>query len=358
MTVVIAIIIFGVIIALHEFGHFFTAKLFNIKVLEFSVGMGPAIFKKQRGETLYSLRLLPIGGFCAFDGEDSESDDERSFSNTAPWKQIIVLVAGAAMNIILGFILVVIVTAMNGNRPDENGVRPEDYIVSTTVGQFYENAKSEQTGLRVDDTIVEVNGVRVYVDGDVSYQFARDEDGVFSMKVIRNGVEVELENVAFDMIKNEDGTQRIVIDFMVRPIKKTFATVLEYSFKKSAYISRVVLMSLYDVIIGKYPVNQLSGPVGVVSVIGSVIVPEADFVQNLITILNVAAFITINIGIVNILPLPSLDGGRIVFRVIELVSRKKIPLSIESKIHFVGLALLMILMVFATYNDIVNFILK
>lgn len=357
MTILLAILIFGVIIAIHELGHFGFAKLFKIKVDEFAIGMGPAIFKKQKGETLYTLRALPIGGFCAFEGEDESSDSPRSFNNAAIWKKIIILAAGGIMNLILGFILVVLVTSLNGNRPDENGVRPEHYITSTTIGRFYPDAMSEKTGLQVGDTIIAVNGMKVYVDGDVSYQFARDTDGVFDMTVLRGGVKVDLEDVTFDLIQNEDGSQRIIIDFLVEPIKKTPKTVLEYSVKKTVYISRVVIMSFIDLVAGRYPINDMSGPVGVVSVIGSVIVEEADFLENFITVVNLAALITINIGIFNLLPFPALDGGRIVLRIVEGVIRRKIKPEIESKIHFIGFALLMVLMVFATYNDIVNFIL-
>ena len=221
LTAIVTILIFLIMISLHEFGHFIFGKLLKFTVLEYAIGFGPAIFKKQKGETLYTLRVLPIGGFCAFEGEDESSDSPRSFNNAAIWKKIIILAAGGIMNLILGFILVVLVTSLNGNRPDENGVRPEHYITSTTIGRFYPDAMSEKTGLQVGDTIIAVNGMKVYVDGDVSYQFARDTDGVFDMTVLRGGVKVDLEDVTFDLIQNEDGSQRIIIDFLVEPIKKT-----------------------------------------------------------------------------------------------------------------------------------------
>lgn len=344
MSIVIAILIFGIIIIVHELGHFLAARLFNVRVNEFAIGMGPAIFKRKKGETTVSLRILPIGGFCAMD-EDEEAIDERSFRSKNAFQKIVILAAGAIMNLLLGFIVVIITVCMS------------TAITSTTVAEFYNGAMSEQTGLAVGDKIVEVNGSKIFTDGDISYQFATDEDGVFDMVVERNGEKVILDGVTFLLEADEvTGGRSIVIDFMVEPIEKNIFTVTSYSFNKTIYISRIVIMSFFDILNGTYNLNDISGPVGVVSAIGSVIVPTVSFSQNLRTILTLSAFITINIGIFNLIPLPALDGGRIFFRIIEAIIRKQIKPSVEGVIHFVGLALLMILMVFVTYQDIAKLI--
>lgn len=341
MNIVIAIIIFGVIIAIHEFGHFIAAKWCKVRVNEFAIGMGPAIYKKQGKETLYALRLLPIGGFCSMEGEDADSKDEQSFSNKKTWQKLVILAAGAFMNIMLGFIILIILTSVSGD------------ITSTTIAGFYKNAKSEKTGLQVGDTIKKINGANIYIDGDISYQFMNDEDGIFNMEVIRGNEKVELKNVQFETIKDE-GTDKnsIIIDFLVKPIKRNFFTVMDYSLKKNLYVSKIVLFSLGDILSGKYHLSDLSGPVGIVDSIEEVIVSTKTFSENLIMILNLAVFITVNVGIFNLLPLPALDGGRIIFKVIEVITSKKVKPEVEGMIHFVGLALLIALMIFVTYNDI------
>ncbi|MGN1133926.1 MAG: site-2 protease family protein, partial [Oscillospiraceae bacterium] len=186
LSIVLTIIIFSVIILIHELGHFIAAKSCGIKVNEFAIGMGPALFKKQKGETLYAIRAFPIGGYCSMEGEDDDSDDERSFNKKSVSKKILVVVAGVIMNMILGYILLVIHTAITAP------------ITSTKIAWFEDNAKSQSTGLEVGDEIVKVNGMRIFTVTDMSYQFQNDEDSVFDMTVIRNGEKVKLENVAFE----------------------------------------------------------------------------------------------------------------------------------------------------------------
>lgn len=341
MKILIALLIFSVIIAIHELGHFTAAKLFKVRVNEFAIGMGPAIFKRKKGETQYSLRIFPIGGFCTLEGEDAESDDERSFKNIRTWQKIVILAAGAIMNIILGFILIVIITSSGGD------------IASITIGGFYDNAKSHQTGLEAGDKIMKINGSPIFIDGDISYQFMNDEDAVFNIEVMRNGEKVNLENVQFDTIKSDESSkQRMIIDFKVKPIKRNILTVLDYSVKKTVYVSKIVLVSLTDIIKGKYKLNDLSGPVGIVNAIGEVIVPTKSLAENVKMVIDMAIFITINVGIFNLLPLPALDGGRIIIRIGEGISRKRLKPEIEGIIHFAGLALLMLLMVVVTFNDL------
>ncbi|MEG0614912.1 MAG: site-2 protease family protein [Oscillospiraceae bacterium] len=342
MKILIAILVFGIIIAIHEFGHFIAAKLCGVKVNEFAIGMGPAIFKKQKGETLYALRLLPIGGFCAMEGEDEESTDERAFPNKKTWQKVVILLAGAFMNIFLGFILVIIMTATNGD------------ITSTTVSGFAKNATTSKSGLMVGDEIKKVNGMNIWVDKDIVYQLLNDKDGIVSMQVLRDGKKVQLDEVKFQLEQTNPEKQQIKIDFAVEPIERNFASVMSYSVKYTGYVGRLIWISLVDLISGKYGFNELSGPVGIVGTIGTAISMGETVAESLKYLINLTVFITINVGIFNLLPLPALDGGRIVCRLIEGISKKKIKAQTEGIIHFVGLALLMVLMLAVTFNDIVK----
>ena len=343
MSILITIIMFGIIIALHEFGHFIVAKLCDVRIAEFSIGVGPAIFKKKGKETLFCIRLLPFGGFCMFENDEDAEYDERAFENKKTWQKIVILLAGALMNILLGFILVFVTTCLEPGK-----------ITSTTVSNFYENARSEQTGLKVDDRIIEVNGMRVFVDGDILYQFSKDKDGVFDMAVMRDGEKVELEGVTFDLIADESGNSSMVIDFTVYGKDKTFVNICERTVNQTIYISRIVILSLVDLVSGEYSVRDLSGPVGVVSVIGSAISPQQAFINNVITVLTISSLITVNVGIFNLIPFPALDGGKILFRIIEVIIKKKIKPEIEGTISAIGMFLLFGLMIFTTFNDILK----
>ena len=191
MYIIVAILVFGIIIIIHELGHFTVAKLCGIKVNEFAIGMGPKIVSWGKNETKYSLRALPIGGYVAMEGEDDDSSDPRAFRHRKVWQRLLVVLAGAFMNLVLGFVILVIITATS------------DAIVSTTVAQFYEeDATSHLTGLEVGDKIVSVNGMKVYTDTDISYQFQIDEDMSFEMTVIRDGEKVTLPDVRFDSVVN------------------------------------------------------------------------------------------------------------------------------------------------------------
>ena len=337
-TIIIALVAFGIIITVHEFGHFIVAKACGIKVNEFAIGMGPKLIKWGKGETKYSIRLLPIGGFCAMEGEDEESQDERAFSKKPVWQRILVVVAGATMNIILAFIIVIITTCMSSR------------IATNVIGQFEENATSSQSGLKIDDEVIKVNGRRVFISDDIIYEMLNDEDGVLQFEVKRNGEKVTLNEVKFAIKTDENGNQSIVRDFKVYGEEKTFFNVLGYSVKETISTGRMIYISLFDMITGKYGINDLSGPIGVVSVMS-----EATS-YGLGSLLYLLSLICINIGIFNLLPLPALDGGRLVFLIIEAIRRKPIPQKYEGMVHFVGLALLMLLMLIVSANDIFRLI--
>ena len=345
LSIVFAVVIFELIIVIHEVGHFIVAKKCGVKVNEFAVGMGPAIFKKQKGDTLYALRAFPIGGYCAMEGEDTESEDSGAFNKKKPLPKIAIVSAGIVMNLILGFVLMVAVTCM------------DDAITSTTVSSFYEGARSSTTGLQVGDRILSVNGMRIFTSMDIVYQFQNDEDGVFDMTVKRDGVKKHLENVTFDM--KEEGEERsLVIDFTVKPIELDPLTVTSEAFRSELTYGRLVYISLFDMIRGKYSLNDLSGPVGIVQQIDEVIDSQTDEKTGIdwrglsYNMLTLGGFISINIGLFNLLPLPALDGGRLIFLLIELVRRKPVDPKYEGAVHLVGMALLMGLMLVVTVSDI------
>ena len=334
---------FGIIIAIHEAGHFFAAKACGVKVNEFALGMGPAIFKFKRGETTYALRILPIGGFCSM-GEDIDDDDPDSFRKKPVLSRMLVIAAGAVMNLILGFVLSVILLMTDG------------YGVSTRIVYFSEDAVSTQYGLQMNDVITEINGVKIFSVKDITYQLGNDEDGIIDFVVKRDGQKVRLDNVHFAMSENEEtGKRTLIYDFKVGREDLTIGNIIPYAFKNTIYYGRIVLMSLADIIRGKYGINDLQGPVGIVTVIGDA-AKETGF--DISFLLDIATLVTINIGIFNLLPIPALDGGRLVFLIIEAFRRKSLKAETEGMIHFVGLALLMTLMVVVTFNDVKNIFVK
>lgn len=342
--ILVAILFFGLIIAIHELGHFLSAKLFGVKVNEFSLGMGPAIFKKQRGETKYSLRCLPIGGYVSMEGEDDSSEDERAFCNKKPWKKFIIVAAGAIMNLILGFLFVVILTSM------------DDLIGTTQIHSFYDNATSAQYGLAVGDEIKEINGTHIFSSRDISYAMLRDDDGIYDMVVKRNGEKVKLKDVHFDRKTDENGNSTIIYDFIIVGVEKTPLNVITTAAKDTVSIARLVWLTLFDLVTGHYGINDLSGPVGTVSIIADVTSEAASSGAGFDTIIYIMALISINVGVFNLLPIPALDGGRLFFILIEMIRRKPVPAKYEGYVHAAGMALLILLMVVITFNDIKNLI--
>ena len=332
-TILITILIFAVIIFIHECGHFAAAKLCKVRVNEFALGMGPTLFHFGKGETRYALRLFPIGGFVSMEGEDGGSGDPRAFCNQKVWKRILIVCAGAFMNLVLGFIVVLLMTI------------PADRLPSMTVAQFYENASTEATGLQAGDEILRVNGRSIWVDSDLVYTLSTDEDGVVDMVVRRDGEKVELSDVAFT---TQDGT--LVIDFTVQGVPANLPNVLSYSFRKTASIGRLVWIAVGQLITGQSSINELSGPIGTAQAIGQ----AAS--AGLSTVMYLFAFITINVGIFNILPVPALDGGRLIFLLFELITRRRIKPEHEAYVHFAGFVLLILLIIFVSYHDIVNLI--
>ncbi len=334
VTILVSILVFGAIIMIHELGHFLTAKMFGVTVDEFALGMGPAIFKKEYKGTVYALRLFPIGGFVKMQGEDIEEDgikqdDPGMFYNKPCWQRMIILAAGAAMNLILGLIVCLAMTISM------------QVIPMNTVAQFADNASSAQTGLQLEDQILKINGISIYTDRDIVNQLLSDGDGVYEIVVKRDGKKMTLSNV-----KLESKNNSLVLDFKVHAQEKGFFNAIGYTFRSFVSITRSIWLSLGDLISGKVVFSDLSGPVGVGEVIGKA------FHAGWETFLYIAAFITINIGVFNLLPIPALDGGRLLFVLIEMIRRKPIAPKYEGMIHFIGLAALLLLMAVVTAKDI------
>ena len=337
ITILASILVFGSVIFIHELGHFVTAKLCGIKVNEFSLGMGPALLRFEKGDTTYALRLLPIGGFVSMEGEDEESDDEHSFSKAKVWKRFLVVAAGAVMNMILGFLVLVILVCC------------QSAITSRTVSVFSENASTQASGLQVGDEILAVNGRRCFIADDVIYELVRTQNGTADLTVLRDGKKVLLEDVVFTTQETEEGTS-LIIDFKVLPIEKTFFNVVKEAGLWTCSLSRMIFLSLIDLVTGRVAINNLSGPVGIVTVIS-----EAASI-GWEPILLILAVITINLGIFNLIPIPALDGGKLFLLLVEGIRRKALPEKYEIVINLAGFAALMLLMLFVTYNDIARLI--
>ncbi len=335
LQVVIAILVFSFLIFIHELGHFTVGKLSGMRVNEFSIGMGPAFWSKRYGETNYALRVLPIGGYVSVEGEDEDSSDPRAFCNVRLWKRILFVCAGAAMNLILGFAILSILVGMRDNLP------------TTIVGGFYENAASAEY-LQVGDQIIAVNGSRVFTSNDISFSMVSDRDGIVDFTVIREGRKVEIQGVDFGMQTLEDGTKVINLDFAVMAAEKTLGTSIRYTFFWMLSIVRQVWLSFVNLITGNFSLSELSGPVGVSAVIG-----QASS-AGIKPLLLMVGFITVNIGVFNLLPVPALDGGRLIFLLIELVMRRPVNPKYEGFVHAAGFILLMGLMLVVTFNDIIR----
>lgn len=330
--IIIAILFFEFIIVIHEGGHFVAAKLMKIKVNEFAIGMGPKIISFVKGETRYSLRLFPIGGYCAMEGEDEESDNEKSFSSKKVGARMFVVVAGALMNLLLGFIIVICV------------VCNQNLVGTTTVAKFQDNAVSVQSGLQVGDQIKNIDGMRIFTSADVQTGFSRSADGEVEMIVNRGGENIKL-NVKFDMEEYENHNF-IKIDFWLLGKEKTFTNVLSNAAGTFVSYARTVFLSVHDLIVGKYGLSDLSGPVGAVSVVSTAVK------TSLVSVLRIMALLTINIGLFNLFPIPALDGWRFFMLLTEGITKKKLPVKWEYIINAVGLVLLIALMFFVTFSDV------
>ncbi len=341
--VLFAILIFGVLIAFHEFGHYSAAKLCGVKVNEFSVGMGPAIWKKQKGETLYALRCIPLGGYCAMEGENTASEDARAFTNAAPWKRLIILVAGSFNNFLMG-VVVIFCLYLSATA-----------FLSPTILSFVEGCPYEgENALMVGDRFVKIDGHRIYEYYDVG-DYLRSGDGVYDIVVRRDGKKVALENFAMSTHQYE-GQEKELYGFNFGYEEATLGVRIRHTWDTSMELARLIWVSLGELVHGQYGLKDLSGPVGIVDMMAETGENAESTSEALHDILYLGAFIAINLAVMNMLPFPALDGGRIflllVTVLIEALTRKKLDPKYESYVHAGGMVLLLGLMAVIMLNDI------
>ncbi|MCR4718232.1 MAG: site-2 protease family protein [Firmicutes bacterium] len=382
VTVIVTAVVFLVMITLHEFGHFAAAKLLGVKVLEFSVGMGPSIIKHQGKKTLYALRLLPIGGYCRLEGEDSQSSDPEAFLNQKLWKRFVIVSAGAVINILLGFVLFMAVVKM---------MSP---IATNVIEKIDERAHLAEAGVMPGDKVISVNGHKISIYNDIGLYTGEFNSETKSAEIIvkRNGEKIKINIVPslseLTVTYNENGAEisdtvngiadnytveygkgglpaemigksysekRYIIGFEARRDDITVFSVIPQAWNYTRYVVKSIFTAIGDMILGKTGLNNLSGPVGVAGVIGEAVNSGSD---SLLNILFIVAVLTLNLGIFNLLPLPALDGGRLFFMLVEFVRGKPVPAEKEGLVHTIGLVLLLILAAVVCYSDIMKLIVR
>lgn len=385
LYLLLTLVLLSVMVVIHELGHFLFAKLFKVKILEFSIGMGPAIYttKKKKNvtetefeiatslhpedtveinteinteinnettiaqdieddaKTVFSVRALPIGGYVSMAGEDDASDDANAFCNKPVWQRLIITVAGPIMNILLGFICMFSLVTM---ECVQNG-----YLASNTIHSFTETAVSN-TGdepLLAGDTIVKVDGVSVHTGNEVVYEIMNSGYEPIDIVVIRNGEKITLHNVKFPT-QASNGATFGNYDFAVYGEKADFGSLIKHTFFRSCSTVKVIIDSLKDLVGGRYGADAVSGPVGMAEAVGQATK------TGIYSLLYLFTLITMNLGVFNLLPFPALDGGRIIFLLIELIIRKPVKKEVEQAINTAGIMLLFALMILITFKDIIK----
>ena len=354
MSVIFAIFLFSVLIFVHELGHFTAAKLSGVQVNEFSMFMGPAIWKKQVGETLYAIRCIPIGGYCAMEGEDGGSDNPRSFDKAAWWKRLIILAAGAAMNFLIGVVLMVIVVLM------VSVCLPGKQTAVPVIASFEDYATvNGENGLQAGDRIVEVDGEKLYSYSDFSMILSLNPGDVHDITVRRNGEKVVLKDFLLEKhevtLENGSTGLRYGINFTLST--PNFWEKLGMAWNQSLDTVRMVRLSLQMLLGSKVGIKDMSGPVGIVSEMSKVAAASDSKVTALLNMLYFGGFIAINLAVMNLLPIPALDGGRIVCLlitvVVEAITKKKINPKYEGYLHGAGMILLLALMAIIMFKDVI-----
>lgn len=346
MYILLAILIFGVLIAVHELGHFLAAKAAGVRVNEFSICMGPVLWQKTKGETTYSLRAIPIGGFCAMEGEDTDSDDPRAFSSASVWRRLLILVSGSAANFLAGLLIVLIVYLSAAG------------VSTTRIAGFFDGSPvPAETGLAVGDELYRIDGERVYLYSDIALLLGRSASGVYDLEVRRDGRIVSLEQVPLSLREyEEDGAsvQRYGLYFDVEEM--TLPCAVSAAWNNAMDFARLVRLGLQDLVRGAVGIGELSGPVGIVSTIAETGQASETASQAARNISYLAAFLAVNLAVMNLLPLPALDGGRVLFLLLtalaEAVTRRKINRKAEGYLHLAGMIVLLTFMVLITFKDI------
>lgn len=346
LYILFAILFFGFLVAIHELGHFLVAKLCNVRVNEFSIGMGPQLLHKQGKETEYSLRLLPIGGFCAMEGEDEETDDPRSFAAASVPKRFLILLAGSAMNFLAGLLILLILFSM------------QDARAVTRIASFAPECPAYTQGyLQEGDEILEINGHRVLLTNDVTTLLNRGNGETADLVIRRDGQRIALESVPLPLAEYTENGQTMLrygLNFALEEM--TLWGSVEQAVFTALDFTRSVWFSLLDLVTGVAGLKDLSGPIGIVSSMSAVGEASATVGAALMNLFYFGAFIAVNLAVMNLLPLPALDGGRLLFLLVNWVLSKTIHRTISGKyegyVHLVGMALLLALMALVAINDV------
>lgn len=337
MRIILALLLFSFIVFFHELGHFLLARKNGVYVEEFCIGMGPTIISKQGKETKYSIKLLPIGGACMMGEDDVENTDERSFNNKSVWARISVIAAGPIFNFILAFILSVIIVGWVGYDKAE-------------IGSVVPNSAAQEAGLKKGDVITEINGKNIHLFREISNYNQFHQGEKVTLEYNRDGKTYE---AILTPKKNEQGLYLIGIT-QAKYKKANAFTALQYGLYEVEYWIETTLESLKMLFTGKIGMDQLSGPVGIVDVVGDTYEANKAYgVSSVIfSLINLSILLSANLGVMNLLPIPALDGGRLIFLFIEAIRGKRVPPEKEGMVHFVGLMLLFGLMIFVLFNDI------
>mgnify|MGYP001190367438 CR=1 FL=1 len=325
LTAILAVVLFVILIFPHELGHFIAAKSVGVKVNEFAFGMGPALWKKQKGETLYAIRLFPIGGYCAMEGENEESDNDRAFNNKPGWAKILVLVAGSMMNVIIAVVILSIMMGVIGNP-------------STTIDKVQAASPAYTAGMEKGDVITAIDGTAIKNWSDISTLIQKNRDGM-TVTVNRSGKTVDLR------MTPEKSQGRYIVGITPTMNHNPLLAV-----KNGAVTSWKMLGTMYvslkELFSGQVSAKNLQGPVGIVTMV------HQSESYGLYYFFYLLSFISINLAVINMLPLPALDGGRILFVIIRKITGRMISDKMEANVHAAGMILLLTLMVFVTWNDI------
>ncbi len=332
MTIVYAILIFCLLIFVHEFGHFVVAKACGVKVNEFAIGMGPAFFKKQKGETLYAMRIFPIGGYCSMEGEDEDSEEPRAFNNRPAWQRALVLVAGSFMNLLTCVILLIIISFWIG-------------AATNTLDTVEKESAAEKAGLLPGDTITMVDGEKIDDWDEIIQTIGYSDNDKAEITVDRNGKTVTTE---VELKYDEETGRNLIGITSVR--ERHFLGAIGDGIRNTGKMTVLMVDILKQLFTGGVSVSELSGPVGIVYATN-----EAAK-SGVIYVIYLAALLSLNLAIINMLPFPALDGGRLLFLVIRLFTGKRVSDATEGKIHFIGIMLLFTLMIYVTFNDVIRFI--
>ncbi len=348
MAIIFAILIFGFLIFIHEFGHFITAKLSGVQVNEFAIFMGPAIWKKQKGETLYSLRCIPLGGYCAMEGEDTDTDNPRSFQKADWWKRLCILLAGAFMNFVAGFLILAILYA------------PAQAFVVPVISDMDENCTlAGENGLQVGDRILELDGEAILLQQDFTTLLTLHPGEVHDLVIERDGQRVSLDDFVMKTgtFLDSNGQEYTGYGFSFGVEEATFGSKLQYTWYTAVDWVRSVGWSLEMLFTGKAGLQDLSGPVGIVQQMGEAAEAGETWVDGLMNVLYFGAFLAVNLAVMNLLPIPALDGGRAVCLLlttaVEAITHKKINPKYEGYLHAGGMILLLLLMAVIMFKDII-----